>query len=341
MPTLTMTATTIHHFSYNKIVLDETRNVSVNDLKNLDTSTKVNWVDIITNNNTNDINEIGNLFSIDQLVIEDIVHTNQRAKLEEYDDFQYIVLKMYHQQGDKTLDQQISFVLRDNLVLSFRERDFGVLKPIQEQLKNSSSKIRQRGEDFLLYSLLDTIIDQYYVVLNYINDKVEHLDAEIFKEQNDGHIYTLQRLKKDILEARKDMLPVRELISNLTKNEVSFFEPANKKYLRDLQDHMTRNVEQLDFDRDQINSLIDVYYSLQNHKMNNVMKTLTGVSFVLLPLNFLASLYGMNFSKLYFAEDPHGFDYMLGLMAIVGLVLTYLAFRRKWLSTRDFTKRIK
>lgn len=336
-----MMATTITIFSYNNSFFEVNRNVAIKDLRKLDTTAKVHWIDIITNNNINDIVEVGSLFNIDPLVVEDIIHTDQRAKLEEYDDFQYLVLKMYTQQGAKTLDQQISFVLRNNLVLTFRENDFGVLKPIQDQLNNAQSKLRQRGEDFLLYTLLDTIIDHYYIVLNYINEKVETLDEEIFKEQSDRHIYQLQRLKKDIMGARKDMLPVRELITTLSKNEISFFEPVNKKYLRDLQDHMTRNVEQLDFDRDQINSLIDVYYSLQNHKMNNVMKTLTGVSFVLLPLNFLASLYGMNFEIIWGANDPHGFWYMLAFMGATGLILTYLAFRRKWLSTRDFTKRLK
>jgi magnesium transporter len=275
------------------------------------------------------------------LIIEDIINTNQRAKLEEYETMHYIVLKMFSIKEKKIVHQQVSFILHNNFILSFRESSFGVFENVVSFLKKDNNKIKQKGEDFLLYTLLDVIIDEYYVVLEDINDQVDYWDEEIFEKPSDNHIYELQKLKKSVLEARKYMLPVRELINSLTKNEIAYFDIKNKKYIRDLNDHMIRNVEQLDFDRDQINSLIDAFYSLQSYKMNRVMKALTGVSFVLLPITFITSLFGMNYEIIPFTKRPNGFLEMVAFLGLVTILLVAIALRRKWLSGSDFTKRIK
>ena len=135
---------------------------------------------------------------------------------------------------------------------------------------------------------------------------------------------------------RKHIVPVRDLITNLIRNEIEYFEDDNKYYLRDLQDHMTRDVEELDFLRDQLSSLMDLYYSLQAHKMNNIIKTLTSVSFVLLPLTFIATIYGMNFKYMPRVDDPYGFWEVIGGMGVISLFLLLIAVRRKWISTKDF-----
>jgi magnesium transporter len=231
----------------------------------------------------------------------------------------------------------VSFVLRDNVLLTFTESDFGIFKKtIGDKLVAGTGPLRKKGEDYLLYSVLDVIIDNYYFVLEHINEHLEKIDDEVLSHPDDSHIVQLQRLKNDVLYLRRYLLPVRDLINNLRRNEVDYFEKDNKYYLRDLQDHVTRDIEEVDFQREQINSLMDLYYSLQTHKMNNVMKTLTSVSFVLLPLTFIASIYGMNFSVIPHADDPLGFYKVVAAMGILGLFLVFFAFRRNWISTKDF-----
>lgn len=302
-------------------------------------SDKVCWINVIGTNDLPFLHKLSALFNIHPLAIEDINHTYQRAKMEDYGDFLFVVLPMFAVVDGQIDDQQVSFVLRDNFLLSFREKDYGFFKrSVGDKIVSGSGNIRKKGEDFLLYSLLDTIIDNYYTSLQHVAQKIELLEKHILTRPADEHILSLRSLKSDVLYMRKCMLPARDLISNLMRNNVDYFETENTYFLRDLQDHMTRNIEELDFLRDQLTSLMDMYYSLQTHKMNVVMKTLTGVSFVLLPLTFIASLYGMNFKYMPGLDDKNGFWEVVAAMAVIASVLTAFAFRRNWLSSKDFNK---
>lgn len=302
----------------------------------------VQWINIQGISDKELIKQAAEVFYIHPLAVEDIATPHQRPKVEEYGDMLYVVLRMFYIKDGKVEDQQVSFVLRDNQLITFREVDAGIFsKVIAEKLKNDNNPLRKQGEDYLLYMLLDVIIDNYLVVLEHNEAAIEHLEQEIFNKLENRHLRMLQDMKSNVLYLRKNMLPARELITNLLRNEIEYFDETNKYYLRDLQDHMQRNVEEIEFQRDQMTSLMDLYYSLQNHRMNNVMKTLTGVSFVLLPLTFLASLYGMNFTHIPRANDPWGFYEMVGIMAVIAIVLLLFAFRRNWLSSQDFNKRIK
>lgn len=298
----------------------------------------VNWLSI-TGNDPATLQQVADLFKLHPLVMEDIANARQRAKVEEYEDFLFVVLRMFVLIDNRVEDQQVSFVLRNNMLLSFRESDFNIFRrTVGDKLVSGSGVIRKRGEDYLLYSLLDVIIDNYYIVLEHLSDEIERLDHSVLHEPSDKQFIELQELKNLVLYIRKNILPVRDLINNLIRNQVEYFEEDNKYYLRDLQDHMTRSVEEIDFQREQINSLMDLYYSLQTHKMNNVMKTLTTVSFVLLPLTFIATIYGMNFKFMPRVDDPMGFWEVVGAMGVISLVLLIIAISRNWISTKDFSK---
>ncbi len=326
-----------YHYNENEFVFEENTTLQACALK--DKSAHVNWVNILGIEDKEMLRQAAELYNLHPLVVEDIQNPNQRAKIEDYNDSLYVVLRMVALVNGEVQDQQVSFVLRDNVLLSFREREFGVFKKlVGDKLTNNTGNIRKKGEDHLLYTLLDTIIDQYFLVIEDVEMRVEKLEQEIFSNSNDSQLLTLQQLKGEVLSMRKHIIPVRDLITNLIRNEIEYFEADNKYYLRDLQDHMTRNVEELDFLRDQLSGLMDLYYSLQNHKMNNVMKTLTGVSFVLLPLNFIASIYGMNFTHIPHTDDLYGFWELVTAMAFIAVILTYFAFKRNWLSIKDFDK---
>jgi magnesium transporter len=327
----------IHFSSFNATDFFVSDKMSLRECAAYNRTNQIRWINIQGISDSALLKEAGEVFHIHPLAMEDIAAPRQRAKVEEYGDMLYVVLRMFYLKNGKVEDQQISFVLRDNLLITFRESDTGFFsRPVSEKLKMPNSTIRKNGEDYLLYTLLDVIIDNYYTVLESLNERMEKIEQDIFKNLENKHLRLLQELKSDVLYMRKNMLPARELINNLMRNEVDYFDPNNKYYLRDLQDHMQRNAEEIDFQWEQLKSLMDLYYSLQNHRMNAVMKTLTGVSFVLLPLTFLASLYGMNFSFIPRANDPWGFYEMVGVMAAIALVLTVFAFRRNWLSSQDF-----
>lgn len=327
----------IYFYRYNKEECAYSENATLQKCAVNNTDTHVNWINIEGIEDKETLHQAFEIFNMHPLVMEDIQNPNQRAKVEDYNDSIYIVLRMFALVNGEIVDQQISMVLRDNFLLTFREADFGVFKKfVGEKLINNSGPLRKRGEDYLLYYLLDVIIDQYFFVIEHVEEKVEALEQEIFRNPHDAQLVTLQRLKSDLMYMRKNIVPVRDLITNLIRNEIEYFEEDNKYYLRDLQDHMTRNVEELDFLSDQLNSLMDLYYSLQTHKMNNVMKTLTSVSFVLLPLTFIASLYGMNFVNIPRANDPWGFWEVVIGMLVIALLLSTFAIRRKWFSVKDF-----
>jgi len=326
-------------YRYNSEECVYKEHVSLKDCAELGRNSHVNWIIITGAKQKEDIKEAAEIFQLHPLVVEDIIHTEQRAKVEDYGDSFFIVMRMFALINGKIEDQQISFVLKDNMLITFTEEDYGIFKTqLGDKLVAGTTRARGKGEDYLLYRLLDIIIDNYYFVLQHIDHKLEILDAEILHKASDSHILIMQKLKSELLYMRKSFLPARELITTLERNNVEYFDVDNKYYLRDLDDHMLRNIEELDFQREQINSLMDFFYSLQTHKMNNVMKTLTIVSFIFLPLTFVASLYGMNFTVIPRANDPLGFWEVLGGMGILAFFLVIYAVRRKWLSSRDFSK---
>lgn len=326
-------------YRYNSEECVYKENVNLKDCAELGTKTHVNWVIITGAKQKEDIKEAAEIFNLHPLVVEDILHTEQRSKVEDYGDSYFIVMRMFALINGNIEDQQVSFVLKDNMLITFTEEDYGIFKnQVGDKLVAGTTRSRGKGEDYLLYRLLDIIIDNYYFVLQHIEQKLEKLDSEILHKASDSHIVVLQQLKSDLLYIRKNLLPARELITTLMRNNIEYFDEDNKYYLRDLHDHMLRNIEELDFEREQINSLMDFYYSLQQHKMNNVMKTLTIVSFIFLPLTFVASLYGMNFSVIPRANDPYGFWEVLAGMGIIAFFLVVYAIRRKWISSKDFSK---
>ncbi|HLP18948.1 MAG TPA: magnesium/cobalt transporter CorA [Chitinophagales bacterium] len=326
---------TFYHFNADECITSE--DVSLAQCAVRDHNTHVSWINIVGTDAVT-LQQAGEIFKIHPLAIEDIANTRQRAKVDDYEDFLFVVLRMFTLKDDKIENQQVSFILRDNVLVSFREFDFGIFKKVGDKLCSGKGGIRKKGEDHLLYTLLDVIIDNYFFVLEHINEDIEKLDQAILKRPLDNQFVKLQALKNEVLYIRKNIIPVRDLINNLIRNEIEYFEDENKYYLRDLQDHMTRNVEEIDFQREQINSLMDIYYSLQTHKMNNVMKTLTTVSFVLLPLTFIATIYGMNFKYMPRVDDPYGFWEVLGGMGVISLVLLFIAISRNWISTKAFSR---
>ncbi|MCS6934152.1 MAG: magnesium/cobalt transporter CorA [Chitinophagales bacterium] len=337
MSTRLPTSIVMHYFNADEY--RQERDFRLEDFDNYDHQRYVCWINIQGALRADTMQQAARIFRIHPLVVEDIVHTVQRPKIEEYDDRLYVVLRMFIVHDKKIIDQQISFILFDNVVVTFCEENFGVFSQVIEKLQNADPALRKRGEDFLLYALLDSVVDKYSEVLEFLSEEIERLDESVISKQTNSQLLQLQKLKDTLLYVRKKTYPVRDLVNNLMRYEISFFDESNKYYLRDLQDHVMRHIEELDFLREQLHALTDTYYSMQNYRMNNVMKTLTGISFIMLPLNFIASIYGMNFEYMPGLTDPWGFWEIILVMLFVTISLVTFAFRRGWFSFDDFTSR--
>ncbi len=326
----------ISFYYYNESECVYEDNTSLQICASKDRNKHVSWLNIVGIEDGQTMQQAVELFKIHPLVVEDILNPNQRAKVEDYGDLLYIVLRMFVIRDGEVKDQQISIVLRDNVLVTFRETDFGVFKTlIGDKLVSGTSILRKKGEDYLLYTILDTIIDHYFFVVEWVEEQVEKLEFAIFKRPHDSQLAIMQQLKSDILYMRKNMVPVRDLITNLIRNEVEYFETDNKYYLRDLQDHMTRDIEELDFLGDQLTSLMDSYYSLQNQKMNSVIKILTIISTVFMPLTFIVGVYGMNFKYMPELETRCGYFVVLAAMLLLVAIMLFYFKRLGWFDVRE------
>ncbi len=325
----------ISFYHYNAAECIYTENYSLQQCGAEDKTTHVNWLNI-TGNDPATLQQVGTIFKLHPLVVEDIANTHQRAKVEEYDDYLFVVLRMFAVIDGSIKDQQISFILRDNYVITFREADFFIFnKGVGDKLINGNGSIRKKGEDYLFYMLLDVIIDNYYLVLHFLDDKIEALEKAMFRRPNGAHLAELQRLKSQVLYIRKHIIPARDLVNQLSHNEVEYFDKANKYYLRDLHDHMTRNVEEVDFHRDQLSDLMELFYSLQNQKMNNVMKTLTVISTIFMPLTFIVGVYGMNFEYLPELHWHYGYHFVWGVMILMIIAMLLYFKHLRWFDVSE------
>lgn len=267
-------------------------------------------------------------FGIHPLAVEDIFHTVQRPKIDDYGDSLFVVLQMFHVEKDMK-SQQISLFVKNNVLISFEESDTKVLLPIKQKIVDNRNNIRKRGEDYLLYSLLDVIIDSYFEIEEFIYKEIGLFENIINNHPKKLHLFQLLKWRKDILRIRKSISPVNDILHTIMRNDVQFFEKENKVYLRDLTDHLLRVLDNLDTHKESVNSLIELYHAQANNKMNEVMKTLTIMSSIFIPLSFIAGVYGMNFDNMPELHVRMGYFFTLGGMGFVAIVLlVYFKFKK-------------
>lgn len=293
----------------------------------------VSWLRVTGLHDTVAIERLGRDFGIHQLVLEDIVNTHQRSKVEEYDNYLFIVLRAIGFQPDTLdfYDEQISIVLGDNFILSFEESDSGLLQPIVDRVKNSRGKIRSRGADYLAYSLIDLIVDHYFLIEDQLDDLIEVLEDELLSAPEPEMLNRIQKLKRGMIFLRRAIAPMRELLNTLLRSESELIAETTKIYLRDVYDHAIRVVEGLESYRDLVAGLLDIYLTTLSNKMNEVMKVLTVFATIFIPLTFFAGVYGMNFE--YIPELKWRWSYPVFWLFVLSTGAGLLVFfrRKKWL----------
>ena len=293
----------------------------------------ITWINVNGLNNSESIVKIGEHYNLHPLIQEDIVTTNQRPKIDEYDDYFYIVFKMlyYNDQGD-FINEHVSMVVGTNYVITFQESDKDVFDGIRDRLISSKGRVRNESAEYLMFALLDAVVDTYFNVIETLSEKIESIEDQIFEDKvESGITEDIQDIKKEILRIRKAVVPLREVINRMEKMDDSLIEEKTRHYIRDLYDHIVQVNESVDIYREMIWGLMDMYMSTISNKMNEVMKVLTIMATIFIPLTFMAGIYGMNFENMPELHTKHGYFYLLGAMVIVFFALLWYFRRKKWI----------
>ncbi len=315
------------------------RTLSIDDLAILNISESANkkfWLNIHGVHDVALIKQIGDLFNLHPLVQEDILNTQQRPKIDEYDDYLFLEARSFkYDQTNMAVDsEQISFVLGRNYLLTFQERSTGIFEPVRGRLRVSRAHIRELGVDYLAYALLDSIVDRYFKVLEDVGDDSESLEDILLHKPTNIELHSIHQLKHVSIELRRAVWPLREVINNLTRNENDFFKPTTMPYLRDVYDHTVNFIESLESIRDSLSGMMDIYMASVSNRVNLEVRALTVVAMLFMPATLIAGIFGMNFHEMPWLAEKNGFWWAMGLMVSIASVMIMIFWRRQWLSSK-------
>lgn len=293
----------------------------------------VTWINIDGIHDVETIEKIGSYFELHPLVLEDIVNAAQRPKLEDFETYIFAVLKMLYYDSKKELIvvEQVSFVLGKNFVISFQEQEGDVFDHVRNRIRNNKGRIRKMGPDYLLYSLMDSIVDNYYAILETFGEDIEGEEQTLATNPTQQTLKKIYRLKRDAIFLRKAVWPLREIISSLQRRESLLVKESTSIYFRDVYDHTIQVVDTIEALRDMVSGMLDIYLSSLSNKMNEVMKVLTIFATIFIPLTFIAGVYGMNFKYMPELEWHWAYFTVLGVMAAVAVALLIYFKRKKWM----------
>lgn len=299
----------------------------------------IRWINIDGIHNVENIEKIGKFYSLHPLLLEDILNTGQRPKMEDYEDHIFVVLKMlsYNNKNSIVESEQVSLVFGKNYVVSFQEKPGDVFDSIRNRIRNDKGRIRKMGSDYLVYALIDAIVDNFFIILEKIGDEIESLEDELVSNPSTETLQTIHSLKRELIFIRKSVWPLRELIAGLQRSESKIIHKSTLIYFRDVYDHTIHVIDTVETFRDMISGVLDIYLSSISNKMNEVMKVLTIFAAIFIPLTFVAGVYGMNFnpdrSPFSMPELNFYWGYPLTLisMLLISSVLLFYFKKKKWL----------
>lgn len=320
----------ISHFIYNAENLDVKKSTFNENFKlNLKANFK-HWININGIHNVDLIKRIGSEFNIDSLILEDLLNSSQRPKLEIRNNFIFITLKAFYFFKGVKIDEQISFILFENVLLSFKEISSSIFESVVDRLENAP-KLRGKSLGYLTYSLIDCIVDNYYPILDNFGEKISKIEDKIITNPEKEDFYKILSLKKELAKTKKSLLPLREIISKLKDADTrEYLEEDIEIYLKDLQDHITLVCENVETLVSNGNELLQLYHSTISTKLNEVMKVLTLISTIFIPITFLTGLYGMNFSYIPELSWHYGYFALLGIMVLICIFTIFYFKKKKW-----------
>lgn len=291
----------------------------------------VKWINVDGIHDVKLIEKIGKHFNIHPLTLEDIVNTNQRPKFEDYDNYVVSIMKMIYYDTELHAEQ-LSVVLMQGMVISFQEVHGGdAFDLIRLRIRNGKGRIRKMGADYLAYALIDAVVDCYFSILEKIGDKIEILEDELMLDPTKETMQQLHHMKREMIFVRKAVWPMRELINNLERSETELINPTTDIYLRDVHDHTIRVIDTVETYRDLLSGMMDIYLSSVSNKMNEVMKVLTIITTIFVPVTFIAGVYGMNFEFMPELHSKWGYASAWIVMLSIMITLVYYFRKKKWL----------
>jgi magnesium transporter len=293
----------------------------------------VTWINIDGLHDENSIEEICTYLGIHKLSMEDILSVGQRPKLEEYKDYVQAVLKILSLDStEETIEyEQLSFILKGNILVTFQEKTGDVFDSVRNRIKEAKGNVRKRGADYLLYALLDLVVDHYFLVLENFGEKMEDLESDLLNNPDKNILNRLHRFRRETLLLRRTVYPLREMIGRFEKLEEPLINSNIKVFIRDLYDHTIKVIETIEVLRDMTSGLLDLYMNSTSNRMNETIKVLTILTSIFIPLTFIAGVYGMNFTNMPELQHKYGYFAILGLMAIVAISMLFYLKRKKWL----------
>jgi magnesium transporter len=292
------------------------------------------WINIDGLHQKEVLEKLSGSFGFHPLVMEDIMNTDQRPKLEDYTDYLYIVLKMlyYNDKENKILTEQVSLIVAPRLVISFQEGLEGdVFGPLRERMRNDKGRIRKMGSDYLAYSMIDAVVDSYFMILEKLGERIELLEEELISAPDTKTLHEIHYLKREMIFLRKAVWPLREVIGMLMRGESSLMQDSLKIYLRDVYDHTIQVIDTIETLRDMVSGMLDIYLSSVSNRLNAVMKVLTIIATIFIPLTFIVGVYGMNFKYMPELEWRFGYPMIWLVMLAIGISMLVLFRRKKWM----------
>ncbi|ABO35173.1 magnesium and cobalt transport protein CorA [Methanococcus maripaludis C5] len=293
----------------------------------------VNWIIFSGIPNAEEMRLIGEKYELHKLTLEDILNTSQRTKFEVYGKYKYLVTRIIHQEDPKKPleSEQLSILLKNNILITFFEQDIHIIEHLLDRISNKKGSIREKGLDYLFYALLDSIIDHYFEIISHIEDEIEKYDSKLFSEIENEEIVRVKQIRQILVVLRKNIGPFKEIFHKFSRDEYEFIEKRNLLYIHDLYDHTVHLIETIDVLKDNTSNIAEIHLSVMGNNMNEIMKVLTIISTIFIPLSFVAGLYGMNFENMPELKWNFGYFYVL---IVMGLILTSMVMffrRKKWI----------
>jgi magnesium transporter len=326
-------AVRISLIDYDEKMFQERQLDRIEECSSCKESPSVSWVNIDGIHQVDIIEKAGRLFDLHPLMLEDILNTTQRPKCEDYDSHVFAVLKMLTpaEDGRTVQSEQVSIVLGQNFVISFQESVGDVFEPIRSRIRKSKGRIRKMGADYLAYALVDAIVDGYFAVLEAAGEKIEAIEQELAQAPNEQIPRRIHFLKREMIFLRRATWPLRDLIGNLQRSESHLITESTGIYFRDVHDHAIQVIDTIESYRDIVAGTLDIYLSSISNRMNAVMKVLTIIATIFIPLTFVAGIYGMNFKHMPELEWRWGYALVLLVMVAIAAGMIVYFKRKKWL----------
>ena len=293
----------------------------------------VSWVDVNGVHDLDQVRRVGADFNLHPLLLEDIVNTTQRPKGEDYGETYFLVFKMIFTNPETGAIEmeQVSVVLGAHWVLTFQEQEADTFDPVRRRLQLADSRVRSHGADFLLYALVDTVVDNYLLVVEQLGGRIEDLEPSVLGSPDEATLEELYAIKRALVTLRRFAGPTRDALAQFRRAESFLVQPSTRLYLRDVEDHLQRVAETIDLYRDMLGGMVDAYLSSLSNRLNDVMRVLTVISTIFIPLTFIVGVYGMNFDTLPELHWRWSYPIVWAFMLAVGAGLLVVFRRRKWL----------